>query len=326
MASILFPPGFRVVDDNGNPVSGAKIYVFGAGGTTPYSTYQDSGLSTAHAHPVVCNSGGLPVNGSNTKCLIYYTGNANIKVRVTTSAGVTLWEFDNFIPYVSAGGTVPVNTGGTGATTAADARTNLGAAAASDLSTITSTVSTIDGQLTAVGGTLRTLAGKASVSRSELAAGFGTVLIQRAEVDTETSVVTCNTSIPVDNSIPQNTEGVEVLNGNFTPVSASSFLVLEFEAFGTSNTASNRVIGVAMFQGTTANALAAVPIASDDDNPIALRLWHRMASPGTSTVAFKVRVGITSSSTFYVNGDTSGTRLLGGIGVARLVVSEYLVV
>ena len=49
----------RAVDANGNAISGAKLYFYVTGTTTPASTYTSSTLGTPNANPVVADSGGL---------------------------------------------------------------------------------------------------------------------------------------------------------------------------------------------------------------------------------------------------------------------------
>jgi len=67
------PPGFRIVDANGTPVPGAKIYFYAAGTTTPYTVYSDSSLSTSLGAVVYTDSGGRPVasEGSSTGVTVY---------------------------------------------------------------------------------------------------------------------------------------------------------------------------------------------------------------------------------------------------------------
>lgn len=42
----------RQLDDNANPMNGAKLYAFAAGTTTPLATYTDAGGLTQHPHPI----------------------------------------------------------------------------------------------------------------------------------------------------------------------------------------------------------------------------------------------------------------------------------
>lgn len=84
----------RVTDSDGNPVSGAILYFYEAGTSTPKTVYSDANLSVSLGTSVTCDSGGFPTSDGSTKCQVY-TGTASYKVTVKTSAGVTLWSIDN---------------------------------------------------------------------------------------------------------------------------------------------------------------------------------------------------------------------------------------
>ena len=79
MAFISYP-NFQVFDDNGDPLSGGKVYTYDAGTTNAKTTYSDSAMSVANANPVVLDSRG--------ECDIYCSG--TLKLVIKTSAGVTV--------------------------------------------------------------------------------------------------------------------------------------------------------------------------------------------------------------------------------------------
>lgn len=93
----IFPPFWRFLDANGDPVSGGYLEFYLAGSSTPLSVYSDAGLSSALGTTVYCDSGGHPVasSGSSTKVTIW-TGTTDYKVVGKTSAGATLGTLDNF--------------------------------------------------------------------------------------------------------------------------------------------------------------------------------------------------------------------------------------
>lgn len=81
---------------NGTPYSGAKVYFYEGGTTTPLVTYTDPALSIPHDHPVVANSAGMfPA--------VFIPEQITYKFRVTTSDGALVSEVDG----VSAPTTVP---------------------------------------------------------------------------------------------------------------------------------------------------------------------------------------------------------------------------
>lgn len=147
-------------------------------------------------------------------------------------------------------------------------------------------------------------------------------LIQTIEATPITSVVTCSGTIPFDDTIPQNTEGTQVITVTITPTSATNRLRIEFDAgFATGSTTEYAVS--ALFQDSTASALAASVDGVTASVPsVALRLSYEMAAGTTSATTFKIRCGL-GSGTLYINGDNAGARRFGGVAAARLRVIEY---
>lgn len=58
MPTRLLPPGYQVIDPNGRPVSGAQLYTYAAGTSTPKPTFSDAGLTSPNTNPVVADSAG----------------------------------------------------------------------------------------------------------------------------------------------------------------------------------------------------------------------------------------------------------------------------
>jgi hypothetical protein len=142
-------------------------------------------------------------------------------------------------------------------------------------------------------------------------------------VNTETgAVATGTTVIPNDDTIPQNTEGDQYMSLAITPISATSTLYIDVCWLGSSS-----VVGAfiaALFQDSTANALAAVKIQArtiGDNYEITFR--HKMTSGTTSATTFKVRVGNGNAGTTTFNGDT-GARILGGAMASSITITEVL--
>lgn len=93
---LVFPPGFRLLDATGEPLSGGKIKFYEAGTTTTRAVYSDASLGTSLGAIVYTGSDGLPVasSGSSTAVSVY-TGINAYKVVVTDDSDVVLFTLDN---------------------------------------------------------------------------------------------------------------------------------------------------------------------------------------------------------------------------------------
>ncbi len=134
---------------------------------------------------------------------------------------------------------------------------------------------------------------------------------------------TGTTLIPLDNTIPQITEGDQYMALAFTPTNVLSTLEIEVIWVGSGNTAGMMI--VALFQDAIANALAAVvqSFASGAGQMITAPLKYSMAAGTTSTITFRVRAGIHVAGTTYFN-TSLGSAVLGGVVASRITIKEYL--
>ena len=74
-------------DSHGRPLSGGLLYFFVAGTTTPQSAFIDIALTLPHPNPIVLDSSG--------RVPMFYLADGSIKIRLTTSTGVTIIAEDN---------------------------------------------------------------------------------------------------------------------------------------------------------------------------------------------------------------------------------------
>jgi hypothetical protein len=103
--------GAQFFDNNGNPLSGGKLYTYAAGTTTPQVTYTTNIGNVAHTNPIILDSAGrVPAGGE-----IWLTF-ASYKFVINTSADVLIATYDN-IRGNGANETIAQNFTGTGAQT-----------------------------------------------------------------------------------------------------------------------------------------------------------------------------------------------------------------
>ena len=61
--SPLAGAGWQFLDNNGDPLSGGKLYTYAAGTTTPYSTYTTFAGNIPHTNPIILDSAGRVPGG-----------------------------------------------------------------------------------------------------------------------------------------------------------------------------------------------------------------------------------------------------------------------
>lgn len=153
---------------------------------------------------------------------------------------------------------------------------------------------------------------------------LGKIGIVAQVVNTQTGAVATSTAtIPGDDTIPQNTEGFELMTLAITPKSASSTLIIEAVVHLASSSTTPFLVA-ALFQDNTANALAAAvttQVSAGSTTPIVIR--HKMTAGTTSATTFKVRGGAAAASTTTFNG-TAGNRLFGGVFASSITITEIL--
>jgi len=136
------------------------------------------------------------------------------------------------------------------------------------------------------------------------------------------AVATGTTAMPADNTIPQITEGFEVMTLAITPTNASNILMVDVATFiGT--TTDNAWLITALFVGTTADALATMPQYAETVNPIASVFFrHRMVAGATTELTFRVRCGHNAAGTLSFNGH-GGSGYFGGTSASSITITEY---
>lgn len=130
----LLDPAWQAVDANGNPYSGAKLFVYTAGSSTKETAYQDAAGSVAHSNPITLNSAGRLPDSTD---LYVTTGTKKLVLAPSTDSdppAAAIWSRDNLtaindITTASAAsewvasGLTPTYVGATSFTLAGDQRT-----------------------------------------------------------------------------------------------------------------------------------------------------------------------------------------------------------
>lgn len=139
MAANGIAPFIKVLDANGDPIVGAVLKVYEVGTTTYRAIYSDAALTIPMTNPL---SGSNASNAAGDFPRFYMQAGV-YKLRAETSSSVLIWEFDNIDTGIASGAPLPVAAGGTGAITAAAARTNLGVPSNSELQDLASDIANL---------------------------------------------------------------------------------------------------------------------------------------------------------------------------------------
>lgn len=136
------------------------------------------------------------------------------------------------------------------------------------------------------------------------------------------AVSTGTTQLPLDDTIPQNTEGDEYMTQAITPTASANLLRVVSQWCGSHSAAAPNLIA-ALFQDTTADALAAVMVSAAQLGPDVVPLRYQKVSGATATTTFKIRAGANAAGTTTFNG-ASGGRFFGGVYNSFLEVQEIM--
>jgi hypothetical protein len=138
------------------------------------------------------------------------------------------------------------------------------------------------------------------------------------------SVVFSIDIIPVDDTIPQNTEGTQILSLTITPTSATSLIKLTGHGWGEIHNAEDGVYAV--FSSQSADAIqAGLWYAGGGPDIFGGFSFHVVHAPATtSATTYSVRIGSGSGLGVILNGGGFGgaVRLFGGSSAAYLIAEE----
>ena len=141
-------------------------------------------------------------------------------------------------------------------------------------------------------------------------------------VSTQTGAVSSSTTqIPYDDTIPQITEGFEVMTRTITPKFATSKLLISVVCHLSAS--ANSLPTTALFLGSTSNAIASsiTHAFGLGDYPKCHNFSHFMTAGTTSQLTFRVRCGMNQVGTTTFNG-RNASRRRGGALASSITIME----
>lgn len=141
--------------------------------------------------------------------------------------------------------------------------------------------------------------------------------------DTDSAVATTTTTMPIDDTIPQNTEGAEFLSATINVTNAASKIKVEWGLNVATGTGGVNA-AAALFKDSETDARMARATNAGSTNTISeIGGEYMMTAGATGNMTWAVRAGPESAATLTVNGE-SGARRFGGVAYSYLRVSEIL--
>ncbi len=137
------------------------------------------------------------------------------------------------------------------------------------------------------------------------------------------ATTTTTTTLPGDNTVPQNTEGAEFTTLAYAPSSAANLLFIDGNAYVATDTTSSHA-ALALFQDTTADAIVtAVNHTAGTNAATKIALHFETIASSTTSRTYKLRYGVNAGGTTRVNG-SGGAGLYGGVLDSCIRVQEIM--
>lgn len=136
------------------------------------------------------------------------------------------------------------------------------------------------------------------------------------------AVATGTTTIPIDDTIPQNTEGDQYMSLAITPANASSLLEIDISIALNASTVDWMI--AALFRDATASAVAvSAQYLTTGTGGCFLSFKYTVSASSVSATTFKVRAGKATAGTTSFNGN-AGARIFGGVSASSITIKEWL--
>jgi hypothetical protein len=143
-------------------------------------------------------------------------------------------------------------------------------------------------------------------------------LVQR--VNTQTGAMsTFSALVPADDTIPQISEGTEILTVAITPQATGNILIID--AHLCVNAGAAATVIASLFADAGVNALASVMQTCPMSFCEIIRIRYVMTAASVAATTFRLRAGPSAAATVTVNGST-GARYLGGVYLSSISVDE----
>jgi hypothetical protein len=155
-----------------------------------------------------------------------------------------------------------------------------------------------------------------------LAAKVSSKILQVVQ-GTSAAFLTTTANIPLDDTIPQISEGTQFLTATITPVAVSSSLLVEVVMHTANDNAASLNL-ISIFRDSGVNALSSAwarsPAANTPPAPIVVKVL--VSAGSVSATTFTVRGGTAGAATTFQMNGASGARYFGGALISSITITE----
>ena len=308
-----------IVENGGSERTSATAFSVICGGTTSTDPHQSvASVGTANQILTSNGAGSLPTfqDGTSLDDLEFAASDGSAFpssdiINITGSNGIGTAGAGNTVD-ISLNTPILVSDSGSGRTSATAFSVICGGTTSTSAHQSVASVGTAAQVLTSNGA--------GSLPTFQDAGGGGTGVQQQVYASSSATSST-GVDIPLDGTIPQITEGEEIVNVSITPSDVNNILIIEAQAFLNVDS-NNSQATLAIFQDAIADGLYAQGSNMASGIGSSIYIQFRMAAGTTSATTFRLRYGPDGDTAFLNRKNTGATDNYGGITLSWLQVTE----
>lgn len=145
-------------------------------------------------------------------------------------------------------------------------------------------------------------------------------VVNRATATPYTANADITAAIPIDDTIPQVSEGFEILTASLTPKTTTNRVRISV-SIPQGSMSGAAVWSAALFVNGAASAVRAVYATGSSTTVEPIQFEHELVPGAVSSQTYSVRVG-PQAGTLRLNGSTIG-RIFGGVSACTMTVTEF---
>lgn len=129
-----------------------------------------------------------------------------------------------------------------------------------------------------------------------------------------------NSQIPFDTTTPLSTEGFQLWTQAFTPLYATSLIIIQSNQWTVTNSAADVAVTAALFNGTTCITSRMISWTTNTGDGASSSVYYSESAVSTAARTYSLRAGPNSNVTIFYNRGITAT--LGGTSTGQYTITE----